>query len=122
MLALDKDFNQDGDTTRFKSIGGRSQAVQDERVGKYSQIYSGLRLFDADIGVKNLKKWGLNGGSAGIPEASRFCALAGKRIRQIVQQKKWQCHHHIVIVRSLFESKSERVLKSSVFAPLGDAI
>lgn len=98
-LKVWQDFNQDGDNTSYKTIGGRNQAVQDERVGNYSQKRSGLCPYDGDNGVKNLKDLKPENQIDQQPKPARACVGLGRRKNPILQRKKWQCHRHIVISR-----------------------
>jgi hypothetical protein len=97
-LKVWQDFNQDGDNTSYKTIGGRQQAVQDERVGDNSQNSSGLSPYDGDIGQIRLENWNIKAGTERKTKTSRACQRAGRREKQQFQGKKWQCHSHMVIV------------------------
>ena len=105
-LKVWQDFNQDGDNTSYKTIGGRQQAVHDERVGDDSQKHSVLCPYDDDNGAKYLEDCKEEDKSSQKPKRPRACKRAGKHERSVFQRKKWQCQRHMVIVCYEFNNYS----------------
>lgn len=66
---------------------------------KNSQNNSALCPYDANIWLKNIENWKIEGSTGRKTETPRACKGVDKREKSVFRGKKWQCQRHVGILR-----------------------